>query len=1055
MASDAYRSARRLCLPLKRDRGFALLITLTLLAFAVLLLVGLAAYTRVETAVAGNTQRQAQARENALVALHAALGELQRHAGTDTVVTATASALPGVDPQKRFYTGVWSSNLTATASAVTPLAWLASGAADAGTFDPTAPLPAASVSLVGSRTDGSSTAQATSAALVDITAPGVPGFPSPQTVIGRYAWWVGDQGVKAPVAVPDSIDAIDYLPFVNGGGTDGQARIRQQIGLGAAAASSNGTPVFDPRDAANKPAVTAGRIVAPNQFALLRTAASAAATVGLGPVRQNFHAWSPNNFAVIADTVRGGLRQDLSLDPNLLGSGFAAWANYSAYMEPPVNSAETADGEGQPAASSSPAISPAYGSDPLRRRYRIKPAGGTDEPGVAPVLSFFYLYFGVNKPNAGAPFTMSLRWAVGLWNPYTSALVPEDLRLEIEGLPADVFVRNAATNSVEARFSPPQEFGRPLVISLPWTPSDPSAEPDKQSWLPGRVFNWTVEPGGAVNGGAYVSRFDSADQVSFADGVLATKPGSPLFNSNSKLTLSVPDQVTLRVRMVRAADGAVLAEFTSPDYDSVAVTNETEGGATPIHFGYLFRLKESIDSPSSPSDWLLKAEQDLRGPRLGSGAFVAVPDGPNPAAYTSYRVYEPQRLLDRAKSSRSFNEDVSLFELPRAPILSLGQLQHFPVPNAQHFSIGNPWGGTATLNNIPVGELFDRFFFSGLVGGVTPRTNAAGDIVLPNPLLKPVRKQDGSKVSVDDLTALMAPPSTTDPDGNVVPGPPASSRSSKFLLQAGAFNLNSTEAAAWASVLRRVRFTDGEAFRYLAASTDSGTAADSEVGTVQSPAAHFLRFSQSAQETYQASGDGDESVARTINFRRGVRVLSDAQVGALAARIAELVRTKHAATEAGAGGPFRSLSEFLAPSGLFAGADSAGNPLAPRSLLEAAIADANINVDENGALLEFSSQFLTQADIMTALAPTLFPRSDTFVIRAYGEAVNPAKAGEANRGVEGRAWCEAVVQRYPDYVEPAADDAAVLPENLTSELNKRYGRRFKVVSFRWLTALDI
>jgi hypothetical protein len=116
--------------------------------------------------------------------------------------------------------------------------------------------------------------------------------------------------------------------------------------------------------------------------------------------------------------------------------------------------------------------------------------------------------------------------------------------------------------------------------------------------------------------------------------------------------------------------------------------------------------------------------------------------------------------------------------------------------------------------------------------------------------------------------------------------------------------------------------------------------------------------------------------------------------------------------------------------------------------LEKAIADAAINVDAAGNPIEFSSQFLTQADIMTALAPVLFPRSDTFVIRTYGEAVNPAT------GVtEGRAWAEATVQRTPEYFDPA-DDATVAPADLNA-INQTYGRRFKVVSFRWLTRADL
>ena len=126
-----------------------------------------------------------------------------------------------------------------------------------------------------------------------------------------------------------------------------------------------------------------------------------------------------------------------------------------------------------------------------------------------------------------------------------------------------------------------------------------------------------------------------------------------------------------------------------------------------------------------------------------------------------------------------------------------------------------------------------------------------------------------------------------------------------------------------------------------------------------------------------------------------------------------------------------------------------------QSLMERAIADTDINAP----VAQFSSQFLTQADVMTALAPVLFPRSDTFVIRSYGEAVNPATSA-----TEGRAWCEAIVQRVPDYlVGPGVDatgaaigDAAeVAPASLVSEINKIHGRRFKVVSFRWLTRSDI
>ena len=77
----------------------------------------------------------------------------------------------------------------------------------------------------------------------------------------------------------------------------------------------------------------------------------------------------------------------------------------------------------------------------------------------------------------------------------------------------------------------------------------------------------------------------------------------------------------------------------------------------------------------------------------------------------------------------------------------------------------------------------------------------------------------------------------------------------------------------------------------------------------------------------------------------------------------------------------------------------------------------------------------------------------------------------ATSATEGRAWCEAIVQRVPDYFDrslpPESMAAAFEPTPNTNDptapgistqaqkLNKLYGRRFKVVSFRWLTRSDI
>jgi hypothetical protein len=83
-----------------------------------------------------------------------------------------------------------------------------------------------------------------------------------------------------------------------------------------------------------------------------------------------------------------------------------------------------------------------------------------------------------------------------------------------------------------------------------------------------------------------------------------------------------------------------------------------------------------------------------------------------------------------------------------------------------------------------------------------------------------------------------------------------------------------------------------------------------------------------------------------------------------------------------------------------------------------------------------------QADILTPIAPILSARSDSFIIRTYGESVD--KDGK----VLARAWCEATVERSKDYV-----DNANTPETAVgslNETNKAFGRRYEMTSFRWL-----
>jgi hypothetical protein len=1049
--------------PRRARGGFALLITITLLAFLVILLVGLATYTRVETAVAGNTQRQAQARQNALVGLNLAVAQLQKYAGPDTRVTATAESFPSVNSQKRRYTGVWHSNPAATSDTTTPLAWLVSGIETGATVDVTQAIPAASrVALTGPKTDGSTFlangnpgANNVVAPLQSITAPGVPGV-NGTPVIGRYAWWVGDQGVKAAVAVPDASTSVTYSPWNT---ADARLRLRQQIPLGAGAVSTSGAPVFEPRDAASSTLVSADRIVATSQLAFLRTASptgaavtTAASAIGLTPVLQNFHNWSPNNYAVLASTApaSAGLRRDLSLDPSLLGAGFAAWADYNSYMEPPVPALAASD----PSFVTAPAFpppSPDYSAtNPVRRRYVVQPAsqpaGGEVMRNVAPILSYFLLSFNIRTKSgssAVSPIEARARWMFSLWNPYTSALVPENMRLEITGLPT-IRAENDSRPASIPPFSLQDVYGSsnlrdsPLNISLPWD-STSSTAADRQSWLPGRTYTWTAlqDLTAAPSDTGFASKFYSRVVLTDSQqGVIL--PASPVTIDGNDTVHLHGNSTALEAKLfvVRGGGDVLVATFRSPDFSDFA-TRPRRISDGSYQFSYHFRLAESLDGAS----WLSAPNNELRASSLPGDRFVAGANGPFPDLYEDFvTISQPDRLLDRATAS--YNEDTPVFEFPRAPILSLGALQHVALVDRRPFSLGNSWGAQEQLNGVRAFELFDRFFFSGLVPSTIPSV-VGGATLLPNPLQKLIPRNPATGAPTDIVGDVMTAPAAL---------------SSKFLLQGGAFNINSTSIPAWAAVLRSVRFPAPQSFRYLDSSFGSGTTSDTNTGTnpITSADAQFFRFSHSAHETYKAdfgyaastvappTAPDIVSAANTHLFRQGMRTLNASQVIGLATAIVDAVKAKHAAS-----GPFRTMEEFLGP---LAGA--------PDSLIEQAIAAAawtdvagNSKIGLNQDIPEFSSQKLIQGDILTALAPVLFPRSDTFVIRAYGEAVNPATAATA-----GRAWCEAIVQRVPEYFDPnpaTGDAPEIAPAALSSALNQANGRRFKIISFRWLTRSDL
>lgn len=374
--------------------------------------------------------------------------------------------------------------------------------------------------------------------------------------------------------------------------------------------------------------------------------------------------------------------------------------------------------------------------------------------------------------------------------------------------------------------------------------------------------------------------------------------------------------------------------------------------------------------------------------------------------------------------------------IPTAPALSLAQLRHAPLNTGGQLpltsqvvanSFAPPLIAPAAVRANSDGRtlldhsylansaLFDEYFFSGIAspGGPLGRTitpeNATRDFVdngtpLANPRLIPHRGGKNSQQIAAELTA---------PEGHL--------RSAAHLLIDSPLNVNSTRADVWEAVLNS---TFGANVPRLEGATFGSSTGDD---------AAFSRHLPSVGDAFENTQD---PLAADLAKWNGHRRLPPEQVRRLAEEIVVEIRER---------GPFQSISEFV-------NRRPGGGPLAQSGTLQAAIERTDINSTttnpanavENGNTADGSPGILTQADILTALAPTIRARGDTFTIRAYGQA------GPAN-GRKVKVWCEAMVQRIPEYINPG-DQPWLEP---TLPANQLFGRRYKIISFRWLSPDEI
>jgi len=396
----------------------------------------------------------------------------------------------------------------------------------------------------------------------------------------------------------------------------------------------------------------------------------------------------------------------------------------------------------------------------------------------------------------------------------------------------------------------------------------------------------------------------------------------------------------------------------------------------------------------------------------------------------------------------------TMFTLPCGPLVSLGQFQsanllasdtlprfNYPVGNSYAHPMIPPglvkqdalFDHSYALNH----QLWDGYYFSSLSSQAKVRAEqfANGEVPLNSRLLYHAAPGVTTKETITRMTT-----------GDVTT---RSRRVPTQQMVRGAFNVNSTSVEAWRAVLAGLRDR--------AIPTRDGKERKAEDKASIPRFVSAMTPADEAAAIGGGAGNGGAEAGRAARWV-GTHLLTDKQISALARHIVLQLQKCGQADRA----PILTLGEFV---NRRPGAESGVQAL--KGVLQTAIEEANkevmlysaadgdpINLPlkdplANSAALtgntaEGSPAVLLQGDILQEIGTYLTTHSDTLRIRAYG------RAGEGDKHAE--AWCEAIVQRVPEYLDPA-DAAEDAPPKAPG--NTRFGRRFNIISFRWLTRNEI
>ena len=483
---------------------------------------------------------------------------------------------------------------------------------------------------------------------------------------------------------------------------------------------------------------------------------------------------------------------------------------------------------------------------------------------------------------------------------------------------------------------------------------------------------------------------------------------------------------------------------------------------------FSFESKTTLDSISPGKPWVQPALSsnmariDLRNEGFGLHTHEVAMRPWRPDSAIEHDPLTNRTYAFTSNSALKGLKAAPQYEIPSMPLQSLAQLRHAglspqgfmggaaytvgesfadPLLPAEAVVGSSPKSGETLLDHawLANNALWDGYYFSTIadhdgpaMASTRPLSQVAKDFFedgepLLNPRLVPSGRLEGSAaagLAAEDEAYL---------------------ENASLMMVDGPFNVNSLSVDAWKALLSSLNEETVAYYDGTGAAGGGGMA-----GMVDEAENPFSRMRR-------ASGRPVEENQGGLNARHarwnGFRTLPDRQIDELAENIVEEIRER---------GPFLSLAEFVNRT---PGSDTQA---ALKGALQAAIdrTDINADFDEDSKILTDADVsgagygfpeamtgsnatgapgYLTQGDLLSSLGPVMTVRSDTFRVRAYGEAT------DSSGRIVARAWCEAVVQRTPEYVD-ATDAVDELP---TTEANRLFGRRFEMTGFRWLSKEEV